>query len=73
VSLLQIATGAVPWACAVCGGGGMNQQAYIDTMIFLSALPLTLLGGAAWVVWKYNRAETPSEAAASQPSPSPGR
>jgi|JI6StandDraft_1071083.scaffolds.fasta_scaffold1080399_1 hypothetical protein len=44
-------------ACAVCGGGGANQQAFIDTMVLLSALPLLMLAGAAYVVWTYNRPE----------------
>ena len=32
-------------ACAVCGGGGPNRQAFIDTMIFMSAGPLIMLSG----------------------------
>ena len=32
-------------ACPVCGGGGQNQQAFIDTMIFMSAMPLLMLAG----------------------------
>ena len=43
-------------ACAVCGGqDAANSQAYVDTMIFLTLLPLTLMGGAAFVVWKLYR------------------
>lgn len=38
---------APAWACPVCGGGGANAQAFFDTMVFLSLLPLTLMGGLA--------------------------
>ena len=47
--LMMLSTPAL--ACPVCGGGGANAQAYIDTMIFLSALPLLLLGGVAFFFW----------------------
>ena len=39
-------------ACAVCGGGGQNQQAFVDTMIFMSAMPLLMLGGTVFFVWR---------------------
>lgn len=42
-------------ACAVCGGGGLNQQAYIDTMVFLSLLPLALIGGIVLFFWLKSR------------------
>ncbi len=42
-------------ACAVCGGGGLNQQAYIDTMVFLSLLPLTFIGCIVLFFWYKNR------------------
>ncbi|MFT4621767.1 MAG: hypothetical protein ACI8PZ_000419 [Myxococcota bacterium] len=47
--LLLMASAAL--ACPVCGGGGPNQQAYIDTMVFLSALPLLMLGSVAFFFW----------------------
>jgi glucose-6-phosphate dehydrogenase assembly protein OpcA len=50
-------------ACAVCGGEGANSQAYIDTMIFMSALPLLMLGGTAFFLWwraQQQAAEPPS-------------
>lgn len=43
-------------ACTVCGGGGQNQQAFIDTMVFMTVTPLMLLGGAAgFVFWRYRQ------------------
>ncbi|MEZ4316942.1 MAG: hypothetical protein R3F61_05550 [Myxococcota bacterium] len=38
-------------ACAVCGGGGQNRQAFLDTMVFLSLMPLLGLGVFGGVVW----------------------
>jgi hypothetical protein len=45
------------WACAVCGGqdDADTKQAFIDTTIFLSLLPLGLMGGGAW--WIYQRSQ----------------
>lgn len=54
VAALGWAPGAL--ACAVCGGDGLNQQAYRDMTFFLSALPLTLLGGFGFVLWRLHRA-----------------
>ncbi|HMV65816.1 MAG TPA: hypothetical protein PKA64_03110 [Myxococcota bacterium] len=42
-------------ACPVCGGGGANQDAYVDMTMFLSLLPLTILGVFAGVVWYFNQ------------------
>ena len=45
-------------ACTVCGGGGQNQQAFIDTMVFMTVTPLMLLGGAAgFVFWRYRQTQ----------------
>jgi hypothetical protein len=43
------------FACPVCGGGGNNAGAYLDMTIFLSLLPLTILGVFAGVVWYLSR------------------
>lgn len=43
-------------ACPVCGGGGPNQQAYIDMTMFMSLLPLTLLSFISWVIWRNHKA-----------------
>lgn len=57
-------------ACPVCGGGGQNQQAFIDTMIFMSALPLMMLAGISYLVYRLARAESDAEIATpSQASP----
>ncbi len=50
-------------ACAVCGGGGLNRQAYIDTMVFLSLLPLALIGGIVLFFWYKSREVAPGPAA----------
>ena len=44
------------WACAVCGAGGANQQAYMDMTIFLSLFPLGILGSFAGVILYLHRA-----------------
>jgi len=53
-------------ACAVCGGGGPNRQAFIDTMIFMSAGPLVMLSGLLGFI-VYRVRSMPDEA----PIPSP--
>ncbi|MEM7410430.1 MAG: hypothetical protein AAF430_09375 [Myxococcota bacterium] len=40
-------------ACAVCyGGGEESRTAFIVTTLFLSVLPVALVGGIVWVVWR---------------------
>ena len=48
-------------ACAVCSNGGQNQQAFINMTIFLSLLPLTLLGGLVGVLWYLHRQATAAQ------------
>jgi hypothetical protein len=43
-------------ACAVCGAGGPNDGAYMDMTIFLSLLPLGILGSFAGVIFYLHRA-----------------
>jgi hypothetical protein len=40
----------VGWACAVCSAGleDENRLAFLLTTIFLSALPISLVGGVVW-------------------------
>lgn len=57
--------GSVAWACAVCGGqdDADTRQAFIDTTIFLSLLPLAMMGSAGWWIWKRSQAlEAPEQA-----------
>jgi hypothetical protein len=55
---------AVTLACAVCGGqDAVNSQAYVDTMIFLTLLPLGLMGTAGYVVWRLHQFAEHPEAA----------
>ena len=45
-------------ACAVCGGGGLNRQAYINTTVGLTLFALFALGGTAfWLLRTYVRAD----------------
>ena len=41
-------------ACAVCMSGREedSQLAFILTTIFMSVLPLAMIGGIAWFVWR---------------------
>lgn len=50
--------GTAAWACAVCGGqdDADTRQAFIDTTIFLSLLPLAMMGSAGWWMWKRSQA-----------------
>jgi hypothetical protein len=63
-------------ACAVCSGGGEESKtAFIVTTIGLSVLPLALLGGIGWWIWRRtqqrasaDRSATPAEHATRLPS-----
>ncbi len=55
-ALLLAAPGAA-LACPVCGGPAEKeqvQQAFVNTTIFLSAVPLLMIGGGVW--WLFRRA-----------------
>lgn len=47
------------FACAVCGlvGTGESGSAYLAMTLVMSALPLMMIGGVAW--WVYRRIRTP--------------
>lgn len=51
IGLLALASWSPAQACAVCGAGGANQAAYLDMTIFLSLLPLGILGSFAVVIF----------------------
>jgi hypothetical protein len=48
--VLAVATPRLADACAVClgGTGGGTQGAFAIGTLFLSVLPLTVIGGAVW-------------------------
>lgn len=49
-ALLWLLSTTAVLACPVCGGGDApNQQAFVDTMVFMSLLPLAMLGGVSAV------------------------
>lgn len=45
----------VALACAVCGDNGRNADAYLDMTIFMSLLPLSIIGGISFAVWRLSR------------------
>jgi len=53
--LLWLAMTDAAFACAVCGGGGPNRQAFIDTMIVMSLFPLAMMGGFVGFLWWRNK------------------
>lgn len=63
--VVGLGVGPSALACPVCGGGGQNQQAYIDMTIFMSLAPLAMLGALGLVLWRLHRKA--EEAAAHTP------
>lgn len=55
---------ALAFACPVCGvGSEANRRAFVGSTIFLSLLPLTLIGGLiGWGIWRVRRQEREREA-----------
>jgi hypothetical protein len=44
------------WACAVCGfGQGERALAYFTVGWIMNAVPLVLIGGVAWYLWRLAR------------------
>lgn len=62
IGVLALASGwSTAHACAVCGAGSANQGAYLDMTIFLSLLPLGILGSFAVVIFLlYRSASEPT-------------
>lgn len=60
-------------ACAVCTAGRdeESQWAFIITTVFLSVLPLALIGGIAWMIWRRLRDADAREADAPPALPDP--
>ena len=58
-ALTALALSALPaaaWACPVCfDPTAQNQTAYLASTIFMSLLPLALIGGGLWWVWAQTR------------------
>lgn len=50
-------------ACPVCGASGLNNDAYLDSTIFLSLVPLAMLGTVGGVVWYVARAAAAADSA----------
>ena len=40
-------------ACSVCyGGADESRKAFLFTTVLLSLLPISMIGGLAWLVWR---------------------
>lgn len=64
---------ALALACPVCGVGTneANRRAFIGSTIFLSLLPLAMIGGlVAWGVWRVRKQERERQEAARELSAS---
>ncbi len=57
-------------ACSVCMSGRDDETraAFLGTTVLLSILPLLLIGGIAWWVWRLARRQA-AEAEAREPGP----
>lgn len=49
--LLALASPQVAWACTVCGAADDNRNTFLASTVFLSLLPLTMIGGGLWALW----------------------
>lgn len=48
-------------ACAVCGfGADESRAAYIGTTVLLSVLPLSVIGGIVFYVWRHHERTAPA-------------
>jgi hypothetical protein len=54
LALLIAATPEVALACSVCSGGETErvQQAFLAATLFMTALPLTMIAGFGYVLWR---------------------
>jgi hypothetical protein len=57
LALAMIALPAVLWACPVCGlaSASDNQSSYVSMSVMLSALPLGMMAGIAFWLYRKNR------------------
>lgn len=53
LTLVAIAWPAPVCACAVCGANGANQANFLGSTLFLSLLPLVMIGGG--LLWLRSR------------------
>lgn len=53
--MLALGVSSPAFACAVCGGAGQNQQAFLETMVFMTLMPvlmLSIVAGVVWYLWR---------------------
>jgi hypothetical protein len=57
LALAMTALPAVLWACPVCGlaSASDNQSSYVSMSVMLSALPLGMMAGIAFWLYRKNR------------------
>jgi len=68
--LMVLVCPAIAMACPVCGTGtAENQGAFLNMTIFMSLLPLALIGGTTFWLWRRSRAQDTSP---QDPSLQPG-
>jgi di/tricarboxylate transporter len=59
VALLGLPEAAA--ACSVCyGGGEESRKAFLFTTVLLSLLPISMIGGFGWWVWRHLREDEPA-------------
>lgn len=71
-ALVALLVSVVASACPVCGVGTneANRQAFIGSTIFLSLLPLAMMGGLiGWGIWHVRRRERERETAFTSADP----
>ena len=68
VALALVALPEAAAACSVCNGGAEeSRQAFLFTTVLLSLLPIGMICGLAWWIWRHFR----EEEAAGDPRVSP--
>jgi hypothetical protein len=57
-ALLVVLSPGAAAACAVCTGAGEESRAaFIATTVMLSVLPLGMIGGLVWWIWRRTKAD----------------
>jgi hypothetical protein len=55
-------------ACSACyGGAEESRKAFLFTTVLLSLLPISMIGGLAWCVWRSVREDDAHTAHAAEP------
>ena len=67
-ALAVLASPRIGWACSVCSAGRdeANRVAFIATTAFMTFLPLLMIGGVIW--WLYRRVRRHGSSAQAEPA-----